>query len=38
MGAAGRAVALEEFTEARMVDRFVELYQSIAHPSEQPLV
>jgi glycosyltransferase involved in cell wall biosynthesis len=29
MGAAGRVVALERFTEGRMVDRFVDLYRSM---------
>jgi len=29
LGAAGRAVALAEFTEDRMVDRFLEVYRKL---------
>jgi len=32
MGAAGRMVALREFAEGRMVDRFLELYQRLLGP------
>jgi glycosyltransferase involved in cell wall biosynthesis len=34
MGAAGRAVALAEFTEDRMVDRFLEVYRKLAPGGE----